>query len=122
MTLFESQAPRPLADRLRPQTLAEVVGQEHLLAPEAPLGRMVAAGSISRGLKGFFSRLSPTCSGGKRTGTCPTLLLEVVPMRLDHSPFFRSTVGFDRLLDLLDTADTREGYPPYNIERSDENN
>ena len=43
-------------------------------------------------------------------------------MRLDHSPFFRSTVGFDRLLDLLDTADTREGYPPYNIERSDENN
>ncbi len=43
-------------------------------------------------------------------------------MRLDHSPFFRSTVGFDRLLDLLETADTREGYPPYNIERSDENN
>ena len=43
-------------------------------------------------------------------------------MRLDHSPFFRSTVGFDRLLDILDTADTREGYPPYNIERSDENN
>jgi molecular chaperone IbpA len=43
-------------------------------------------------------------------------------MRMDHSPFFRSTVGFDRLLDLLETADTREGYPPYNIERSDENN
>src|SRR6201999_1109920 len=43
-------------------------------------------------------------------------------MRLDYSPFFRSTVGFDRLLDLLETADTREGYPPYNIERSDENN
>jgi len=43
-------------------------------------------------------------------------------MRLDYSPFFRSTVGFDRLLDLLDTADTAQGYPPYNIERSDENN
>ncbi len=43
-------------------------------------------------------------------------------MRLDYSPFFRTTVGFDRLLDLLETADTREGYPPYNIERSDENN
>ena len=42
-------------------------------------------------------------------------------MRLDYSPFFRSTVGFDRLLDLLESADTREGYPPYNIERSDEN-
>src|SRR5579872_4954704 len=45
--LFESgglanDAPRPLADRLRPQSLAEVVGQEHLLGPEGPLGRMVA--------------------------------------------------------------------------------
>ncbi len=42
-------------------------------------------------------------------------------MRLDYTPFFRSTVGFDRLLDLLETSDT-QGYPPYNIERSDENN
>lgn len=40
--LFESAAPRPLADRLRPRQLAEVVGQAHLLGPEAPLGRMVA--------------------------------------------------------------------------------
>jgi len=40
--LFESAAPRPLADRLRPRRLAEVVGQAHLLGPEAPLGRMVA--------------------------------------------------------------------------------
>jgi putative ATPase len=37
-------APRPLADRLRPQSLAEVVGQDHLLGPEGPIGRMVAAG------------------------------------------------------------------------------
>jgi molecular chaperone IbpA len=43
-------------------------------------------------------------------------------MRLDYSPFFRTTVGFDRLLNLLDSADTAQGYPPYNIERSDENN
>ena len=42
-------------------------------------------------------------------------------MRYDHSPFFRSTVGFDRLLNLLDSA-SEQGYPPYNIERSDENN
>ena len=41
--LFESQAPRPLADRLRPTRLDEVVGQEHLLAADAPIGRMVAA-------------------------------------------------------------------------------
>jgi putative ATPase len=42
-TLFEAQAPRPLADRLRPASLAEVVGQDHLLAATAPIGRMVAA-------------------------------------------------------------------------------
>jgi molecular chaperone IbpA len=42
-------------------------------------------------------------------------------MRLDYTPFFRSTVGFDRLLDLLESSDTAQGYPPYNIERSDEN-
>lgn len=40
--LFADQAPRPLADRLRPRTLAEVVGQEHLLGPEGPIGRMAA--------------------------------------------------------------------------------
>ena len=40
-------APRPLAERLRPQTLAEVVGQEHLLGPEGPIGRMAAAGRLS---------------------------------------------------------------------------
>ena len=46
--LFESgglaeDAPRPLADRLRPKSLAEVVGQEHLLDETGPIGRMVAA-------------------------------------------------------------------------------
>lgn len=46
-TLFETQAPRPLADRLRPETLDRVVGQDHLLAGEAPIGRMVAAGRLS---------------------------------------------------------------------------
>lgn len=40
--LFADQAPRPLADRLRPRTLAEVVGQAHLLGPEGPIGRMAA--------------------------------------------------------------------------------
>jgi putative ATPase len=42
ITLFENQAPHPLADRLRPRGLAEVVGQDHLLAAEGPIGRMVA--------------------------------------------------------------------------------
>ena len=46
-TLFEGQAPRPLADRLRPGSLDEVVGQAHLLSPEAPIGRMVASGRLA---------------------------------------------------------------------------
>src|SRR5580698_4106055 len=42
-SLFSETVARPLADRLRPRKLADVVGQDHLLAPEAPIGRMVAA-------------------------------------------------------------------------------
>ena len=41
----------------------------------------------------------------------------------DLSPLFRSTVGFDRLFDMLDAApqfDSGQSYPPYNIERIDE--
>ena len=42
---------------------------------------------------------------------------------IDFSPLYRSVVGFDRLADLLETAtaDAATGYPPYNIERTDEN-
>ncbi len=40
---FSETVARPLADRLRPQKLSDVVGQDHLLSPEAPIGRMVAA-------------------------------------------------------------------------------
>jgi len=46
-TLFESQAPRPLADRLRPQTLADVVGQDHLLRDGGALARLLAAGRMA---------------------------------------------------------------------------
>src|ERR1700722_15638799 len=47
--LFEAgglsdDAPRPLADRLRPKALGEVVGQDHLLGAEGPIGRMVVQG------------------------------------------------------------------------------
>ena len=46
-TLFESGAPRPLADKLRPKSLAEVVGQGHLLDGEGPIARMTASGNLS---------------------------------------------------------------------------
>jgi putative ATPase len=50
-TLFEAaglekSAPRPLADRLRPKTLAEVVGQEQLVGPEGTLTRMLASSRL----------------------------------------------------------------------------
>ena len=47
MMLFENQALRPLADRLRPVTLDQVVGQRHLTEDSAPLGRMVRAQRLS---------------------------------------------------------------------------
>ena len=43
---FPSQAPRPLADRLRPASLADVRGQDHLIGPDGALTRLIAAGSL----------------------------------------------------------------------------
>jgi putative ATPase len=43
----EPAADAPLADRLRPRGLDDVVGQEHLTGPEGAIGRMVAAGRLS---------------------------------------------------------------------------
>jgi putative ATPase len=56
--LFQSDPPQPeahaapgenapLADRLRPQRLEDVVGQEHLTGPDGAIGRMVAAGKLA---------------------------------------------------------------------------
>ncbi|HEY6026968.1 MAG TPA: molecular chaperone, partial [Pseudolabrys sp.] len=41
----------------------------------------------------------------------------------DYSPFYRATVGFDRVFDLLDNVagQTANGYPPYNIEKAGDN-
>ena len=41
------RADAPLADRLRPRSLGEVVGQDHLTGPQGAIGRMVAAGKLS---------------------------------------------------------------------------
>ena len=46
-TLFEADAPRPLADRLRPAKLSDVVGQDHILGPEGPLHRMITSGKLA---------------------------------------------------------------------------
>ncbi len=46
-TLFSSRIKRPLADRLRPHKLEDVVGQEQILGEDSPLGRMLHTGRVS---------------------------------------------------------------------------
>ncbi len=41
--------------------------------------------------------------------------------QFDFAPLYRSTVGFDRLAQLLDSVGVDDGYPPYNIERLGDN-
>jgi putative ATPase len=43
---LEKSAPRPLADRLRPKTLSEVVGQDHIVGPDGTLTRMLKSGRV----------------------------------------------------------------------------
>jgi len=45
--LFEKSAPRPLADRLRPEELDRVVGQDHLLGPGGSIRRMLESGALA---------------------------------------------------------------------------
>ena len=44
---LETSAPRPLADRLRPSLITEVVGQDHLIGAAGPIGRMLDSGRIA---------------------------------------------------------------------------
>lgn len=44
---LEDTAPRPLADRLRPQVIGDVVGQDHLIGDDGPIGRMLGSGRIA---------------------------------------------------------------------------
>lgn len=46
MSLFEPKTQLPLADRIRPQTLDEFVGQEELVGPDGPIRKAVKAGEI----------------------------------------------------------------------------
>src|SRR6202046_1421558 len=54
------------------------------------------------------------------TGSYPCCFTEDVAMQtFDFTPYYRSTVGFDRLFDLLDKS-IRSDWPPYNIEKKNE--
>ncbi len=44
---LDDAAPRPLADRMRPQVIGDVVGQDHLISKDGPIGRMLESGRIA---------------------------------------------------------------------------
>ncbi len=88
----QGKAPRPLADRLRPRRLDEVVGQDHILAPGAPLGDMVAAGSLSS-----LVLWGPPGSGKT---TIARLLAEVTSLHFDQiSAIFTGVADLRRVFE-----------------------
>lgn len=96
-SIFANQAPRPLADRLRPARLSEVAGQHHLLGPDGPIGRMAAA----RALVSMVLWGPPGC--GKTT--IARLLAEATDLHFESISALQS--GVAELRKLFDAARQR---------------
>ena len=96
-SLFEPKVAQPLAARMRPRTLDEIVGQRHLLAPGKPL-----RDTIERGTVGSMVFWGPP-------GTGKTTIARVVARYTDREfvPFSAVTEGVPRVREIVAEAEGR---------------
>jgi len=94
---LEDTAPQPLADKLRPKDLGDVVGQDHLLADDGLLGRMVKAGRLGNTI----------LWGPPGTGKTTIARLLAQQTRLHFSQLSAIFTGVQDLRKIFDAATTR---------------
>ena len=98
-TLF-SRSAEPLAARMRPTTLEEFLGQEHLLGPDKPLGELIRRGDVG------------SCIFWGPPGSGKTTLARLVANYTDRQfePFSAVTEGVGRVREIIKEAEERLKY------------